>query len=107
HWLGLKRREMVEITATRGRNVPSRSPRRETARPAMSVSIPPRNGSPVARAAAEPGKQLLESPAATNALMAGFSQELLALQSMVKDLTVETRQRNTPQVPEEVFPYYS
>jgi flagellar biosynthesis protein FlhF len=55
---------------------------------------------------AEPGRQLLESPAAGNAMMLGLSQEMTALKSMVKDLLTQSRHSKAPQVPEELFDYY-
>ncbi len=116
-WLGLRRREIVEITAGRGLRVPSRSAR---------ASAPPASRTPVGVAAyarssavmkssasvappspAENRRQLLESPAAGNAMMMGLSQEMTSLKSMVNTLVSEVRHQQAPQVPEELFDYYT
>lgn len=114
-WMGLKRREMVEITAGQGVNV-SRRPR-QTAAPAPAVAgaaygpgfgraamLP--SAQPTVRTAVENGRQLLQTPAAGNAMMLGISQEMTQLKQMVKDLLSETRHAQTPQVPEELFEHY-
>ncbi len=115
-WLGLKRREMVEITAGRGLNVVKR-PRQIAAQPRPSASgaaygpgftrsaVRP-SVQPTLRTPAENSRQLLETPAAGNAMMLGITQEMTQLKMMVKDLLSETRQAQTPQVPEELFEYY-
>ena len=115
-WLGLRRREMVEITAGRGFNVADRS-RRPVARGAtLPGSTYSRTGSvarptPVAKAeACDPvanGKRLLDTPGATGAAVLSISQEVAALKSMVKDLVTQTRLRQTPNIPSELFDHYT
>jgi flagellar biosynthesis protein FlhF len=115
--LGLRRREMVEITAGRGIGIAER--RRPSAARAP-VTPPPgnsgtysRSGAIVRRAPgaenpnpAENGRQLLETPAGTGAAMLGISREMESLKLMVKDLVTQTRQRQAPNVPQELFDYY-
>src|SRR5436305_1095034 len=102
-WLGLRRKEMVEITAGRGVGIAER--RRQTAASARSSAAPsPTYGRPgtVTRRAIEcrpaSPKEFLETPAATGAAMLSISQEVAALKTMVKDLVVQTRQRQAPNV---------
>ncbi|HEY8667443.1 MAG TPA: flagellar biosynthesis protein FlhF [Tepidisphaeraceae bacterium] len=114
-WMGLRRQEIVEITAGRGLNVAHR-PRRAI-KPAVA---PANNGAAISalaqrrnpqptEAPANPidgGRMLLQTPAASNAMMLNLSQEMTQLRSMVKDLVVETRHKQSPQVPEDLFEYY-
>src|SRR5665213_862274 len=53
------------------------------------------------------GRSLLETPAATGAAMISISQEVAALKTMVRDLVVQTRQRQTPNIPDELFELYT
>lgn len=111
-WLGLRKREMVEITAGRGVGVGERT-RRAAARTPVSSPTYVRPGN-VTRQAPEPprqhqpdgGRQLLQTPAATSAAMLSISQEVASLKSMVKDLVTQTRQRQMPNIPEELFDHY-
>src|SRR5437763_1626958 len=100
-WLGFKRREMVEITAGRGINV-ARRPRQMAmaaspslaaggygpgfGRTAVLPSAQPTVRTGAGVATVEPGRQLLETPAAGNAMMLGITQEMTQLKSLVKDL---------------------
>jgi len=130
-WLGLRRKEMVEITAGRGLNVGERAARRQamaagnsliTSRVAASASAAqPVYGRPTtlaqtqaAGAAAAAGKSMLENrvalldtPAVSNVAVMSMSQEIGALKSMVGDLVKQSRQQAAPQVPEELFDYYT
>jgi flagellar biosynthesis protein FlhF len=122
HWLGLRRREMVEITAGKGLNVgrrrfvaepaPSAQPSRTssaglaTYRPgAGSRELVPA-GAPRVGAACG-GRALMETPAATSAAMLSISKEVNDLKILVKDLVSTNRQRQCPQVPEELVDYYT
>jgi flagellar biosynthesis protein FlhF len=93
-WLGLRRLEMVEITAGRGMRVPER-PRR-TLPTACNRDVPP-------RAAAA---NLLQTPVAQAAVMAGIAQEMGALKTMVQDLVQRTRAGSTAEVPEDLVGFY-
>jgi flagellar biosynthesis protein FlhF len=120
YFLGLRRREMVEITAGKGLNLPDRHSRRQIpsrqqlqqqaalAGPAAyraasnqttQLAAAPRN-------AVEGSRSFMETPAASSAAILGVSQELSALKTMVKDLVQQTRVQQCPQVPEEMFDYY-
>ena len=126
HWLGLRRREMVEITAGKGLNVgrrrfvaepaPSAQPTRVAAgsgglaayrgsggggRAALS-----RGDGEVSRGGPDGGRALLDSPAGTSAAMLSISKEVSDLKSLVKDLVSTNRQATCPQVPEELVDYY-
>lgn len=115
-WLGLRRQEVVEITAGKGLQTAGRSPRRAPVSPranaAASKPLVPAGYAAAATGAVSstgslpPGRALLETPAANHAVMLGLSQEMTALKTMVKDLVTQTRQRQAPQVPEELFDYY-
>ena len=112
-WLGLRRQEIVEITAGQGLRVQERTPRRQAV-VAGGPSIGGRIGAyqaapsaPVARSLPEAGRQLLESPAGQSAAMMGLSKEMSDLKQMVKDLVTQTRQTKAPQVPEDLFDYYT
>jgi flagellar biosynthesis protein FlhF len=93
-WLGLRKQEVVEITA--GRNV------RVADRPSTK-SAPPAP----ARNTAHSRRQLLDSPAGQGAMMVGLTRELTNLKGMVKDLVDDVNRRRSPQVPEEFLEYYS
>jgi flagellar biosynthesis protein FlhF len=95
-WLGLRRREIVEVTAGRGLNLSDRPTRRSPPPP------PPTKPNP-----ALAGRKLLESPAGQSAAMLGLSQEMSGLKTMVKDLIDQTRAQRCPQIPEEFAEYYT
>jgi flagellar biosynthesis protein FlhF len=126
YWLGLRRREMVEITAGKGLNLVGRSPRSApaarqpesrpgggglatytrtavataTARPVpANRDLPPRD--PV-----QAGRALLESPAGNSAAIMSLTTEMGQLKNMVKDLVTQTRSAKAPNVPEDLFDYY-
>jgi flagellar biosynthesis protein FlhF len=110
-WLGLRRKEMVEITAGRGIGIAER--RRQSAPSARGPSAPAglygRPGTVTRRmieTRPSSAREFLETPAATGAAMLSISQEVASLKSMVKDLVVQTRQRQAPNVPEELFDLY-
>lgn len=116
-WLGLRRREMVEITAGRGIGIAERrrpsAARGQSAPPPGNAGTYSRSGAIVRRAPivenpnpTENGRQLLESPAGTGAAMLSISREMESLKTMVKDLVTQTRQRQVPNVPQELFDYY-
>jgi len=109
-WLGLRRKEMVEITAGRGLGMPDRR-RQAAARQAVAPGYErpgagPRRASALVAPAAG-GRQLLETPAGTGAAMLSISQEVAALKLMVKDLVTQTRLRQAPNIPEELFEFYT
>lgn len=108
YWLGIRRQEIVEITAGRDlRTVPrpirKTPPQAQLAGYGRAVSG---LSSMPARTPAENGRQLLESPAAGSAMMLGLTQDVTSLKNMVKDLMTQTRLGQSPQVPEELFDQY-
>jgi flagellar biosynthesis protein FlhF len=121
HWLGLRRREMVEITAGKGLNV---GRRRFIAEPASSAqptrvagaglasyrsgpgadrALAPAGGK---RSAVDGGRAVMETAGATSAAMLSISKEVGDLKTLVKDLVASNRQSAAPQVPEELVDYY-
>jgi flagellar biosynthesis protein FlhF len=119
HWLGLRRREMVEITAGKGLNV---GRRRFVAEPAPSAQPSRTSAAGLAayrgggggalapagakRNAVDGGRAIMETAGATSAAMLSISKEVNDLKSLVKDLVATNRQRACPQVPEELTDYY-
>src|SRR4051794_13197443 len=107
YFLGLRRREIVEITAGKGLNVdrrrqPGGAPPRTTVRPSHSQfpAYPP------VMTPSQAGKHLAESPVGNTAAVLGLTQEMTNLKSMVKDLVSQVRLQHTPHVPEELFEHY-
>src|SRR5688572_13102874 len=120
YMLGLRRREIVEITAGRGTGLrPRRPAQRPAQRPAPQQQqnleqpvFPPRA---LVAASAQPtvvrdpvanGRSILEQPAAGTAVMLNLTQEMATLKGMVKTLHNEIRHTQAPQVPEELFEHY-
>lgn len=129
-WLGLRRQELIEITAGKGsprhpRRTPGgapatgHTPARQLPplyqRPATQSFASNAVTAPAAAAAPSPaayqtaianGRQLLETPAAGAAVMLSLTQEVTSLKTMVKDFYHVVRQQQAPQVPEDLFEYY-
>src|ERR1041385_4922507 len=101
-WLGLRRIEVVEITAGAGLQTARREVRRPLTR--QPAAAPP--AAVAAKAPSAAPQQLLQTPAASNAVILGLSQDLGALKNMVLDLVKQSRAQNNPQVPEELFEHY-
>jgi flagellar biosynthesis protein FlhF len=127
-WLGLRRREVVEITAGKGMKVGSRprpgaaATRNDRPRPddgdqlKAAGPIPgtygrsgaarrPEAAAGTARRPHDP-KALLETPAAANAVMLNLTNEVTTLKQMMTDLLRVTRHKHAPQVSEELMPVY-
>ena len=121
--LGLRRKQVVEITAGRGVNIPKREPPRKPvmtqtpARPAgqsqpylnaQQGTQNPLNALNAARGKDQPAQPrgLLEMPAANNAALFGLTSEVTQLKTMMKDLVTQVRTQKSPQVPEELFDEY-
>jgi len=101
-WLGLRRIEVVEITAGAG----LQTARKDTRRPLTRQPAPSPSAPVAAKTASAAPQQLLQTPAASNAVILGLSQDLGALKNMVLDLVKQSRAQNNPQVPEELFDHY-
>jgi flagellar biosynthesis protein FlhF len=122
-WMGLRTREIVEITAGSGLNVSSRGIRRyqngqqpqggatpQAARGRVAREpIQPRQA-PVQHPSAPPaapGKDFLETPAANRAMMMSISSEVRELRGVLEDLVKRTKRETAPQVPEDLFDHYA
>jgi flagellar biosynthesis protein FlhF len=120
-WLGLRRVEVVEITAGNGLNAVGgrggrprsrMQPVRQTVPAVAQRPLPNGTGTLAALAAsrsspvAENSRQILDSPVANTAAMLNLTQEMNALKTMVKDLVTQTQQSQAPAVPEDLFDYY-
>ena len=112
YMLGLRRREIVEITAGRGTGL---RPRRTGSAPVIQkkpeqpMLFPPKpmlSAPTVIRDPVANGRSILEQPAAGTAVMLNLTHEMTALKGMVKNLHNEIRHTQAPQVPEELFEYY-
>jgi len=99
-WLGLRRIEVVEITAGAGLQTARKDSRRTLTR---QLAPPP---PAPAKVPSNSPQQLLQTPAASNAVILGLSQDLGALKNMVLDLVKQSRAQNNPDVPEELFDHY-
>jgi flagellar biosynthesis protein FlhF len=118
-WMGLRRNEIVEITAGSGLNVPSRPVRRPatatTAAGTQATKLraagqrPAGTARPAAQAlqSSQPGKDLLDTPAASRAMMMSISSEVRELRTVLEDLVRRTKRDTAPQVPEDLFDHYS
>ena len=115
-WLGLRRSEIVEITAAppvaRRPKPPAAPVQRQV--PAAPIAYGKPGGSafgvPAYLAAAQEAvrpKAVLETAAAQNAVVMGLQQEMCGLTSLVKDLVRQVRHQSCPEVPEDLFCHYS
>jgi flagellar biosynthesis protein FlhF len=109
-WLGLRRKNVVEITAGRdtGQHKMVRRNLQSQSSSALAKTRPP--SSPIAMPAktrTDFRHELLQSPAAQGAAVVGLTQEINNLRGMVKELVDFTRQQQCPQVPEELIGFYS
>ena len=122
HWLGLRKREMVEITAGKGFNVP-RNRRQQTkpvepkafggnvgpnayVRHASGPRPTPGNYDLGPRAPAQASQELINSPVAEKAFIRGLNADMSELKLMVQNLVITTRSQQAPHVPEDLFAYY-
>jgi flagellar biosynthesis protein FlhF len=122
-WMGMRRGEVVEITAGTGLNV---APRRRPGQAVQSQQTQSgarggtygRDGRPTPapqqKAAAQPaekqqapGQGLLDTPAANRAMMMAISSEVRDLRGLLENLVKQTRKDAAPTVPEHLFDHYS
>lgn len=99
--LGLRCREVVEVTAGKGLNVAPR-----TRRPNSSAAMSPRL-QPATTAPANSTRQILQTPAASSAALIGLSQEMTSLKVAVQALVDQQKHEKAPDIPQELFEYYS
>jgi flagellar biosynthesis protein FlhF len=123
-WLGLRRIEVVEITAGTGMNVaPRRAPMKQShaaagvtaaAGAASRAAYAARSNGAVVVSEAPPGADLLKSQAAGNIAMLALNREMEAVKTAIRDLTTQVKSNmsllsaGTPpaDVPEELFEFY-
>jgi flagellar biosynthesis protein FlhF len=117
-FLGLRRREIVEITAGRGLNGGPRGTRRAlTGGPRMMEIGGNSNGVATVAASAPPRDALSSAPMnrgqgdpifpPDGAQMREIVQQVNGLSSLVKELMKDVRSKDTPEVPEELFDEYT
>jgi flagellar biosynthesis protein FlhF len=112
YWLGLRRHEIVEITAGRGLQMPDRrrgpyaaaAPTRQPTRTLPPVPNPANYVAP--RDLNQAGKDLLNTPGGNTAVMLTLREEMKELKIAVSKVVSEVRQTKTPQVPDELFEHY-
>ena len=106
-WLGLRRKEVVEIVAGNGLNVAPR--RRPGQTPTTQVKAAGGSPRPAAKpqAAPHPGRELLDTPAASRAIMMSISSEIRDLRSTLEDLVRRTKKDAAPLVPDHLFDHYT
>jgi flagellar biosynthesis protein FlhF len=114
-WLGLRRREMVEITAGKGLNVGERASRRSASAPRVMAAPggaytrqavlngPPQLVRPPETMARQ---SLLDTPSAGTIAFKSITQDMNALKEMVADLVKQSRATSAPSVPEDLLEYY-
>ncbi len=132
-WLGLRRTQIIEVTAGDGAALPPRrvpAPRkpvqgsvptsasavaaqRAYGRGTVETDQPTRNRLPSTpttlnptNSPSRPGAKLMESPAVASVAMLNFAKEIDGLKTMVNSLVTEVRSRGSPSVPEELFDHY-
>ena len=107
-WLGLRKQEVVEITAGKGLGAAARTSRRSIPAKVPVAASHDRSDQPIAAASlgGTQAQQLMQTPAVANAAILGLSQDVTTLKQMVLDLVKEARQHKAPQVPEELFDHY-
>ncbi len=98
-WLGLRRREIVEIVAGSGLNAPRTKP--------ASAAIPAKHPVITSTQATAPGRALLGTTAASNVVMLDLFKQMDCLKTMVKDLGQQVQSHSAPSVPEELSQFYA
>ncbi|HYE18996.1 MAG TPA: flagellar biosynthesis protein FlhF [Tepidisphaeraceae bacterium] len=122
-WMGMRRGEVVEITAGTGLNVATRRrpAQAQQSQQTQSIGRPGagtygRDGRPApvakpapqpAQSSAAPGQGLLETPAANRAMMMSISSEVRDLRGLLENLVRQTRKDAAPAVPEHLFDHYT
>jgi flagellar biosynthesis protein FlhF len=88
------------------RGIPARAaarPRTPSAPPRATMPAQPRSA---ATTQIEGARQLLDTPAASRAIMFDLSEQMQSIRSMMKDLASEVRHQKTPHIPDELSVYY-
>jgi flagellar biosynthesis protein FlhF len=117
-WLGLRRTELVEITAGDGIQIIPRQTRRNSVPDAYRRQIKPAPLQEQRRdvqthkpfvpplSLPERGRQILNTPNGQTAMMSVVAEEMGCLKQMVKELVHQTRSQGAPSVPEDLFEHY-
>jgi flagellar biosynthesis protein FlhF len=104
-FLGLGRREVVEVTATTDRKALLRRKATATTQAAGAASAPPRRAD--ARVQQTYGQLVAQArEQAVNVAAGDIKSEIGGLKQMVEKLMQETRHSRTPEVPEDLFEAY-
>jgi flagellar biosynthesis protein FlhF len=114
YWLGLRRHEIVEITAGRGLQMPDRrrgpiaqaAPTRQPTRKLPSPFVPNPDNYVAPKDLGQAGRDVLNTPAGNTAVMLTLREEMKELKIAVGKMVKEVRQTKTPEVPEELFSHY-
>jgi len=122
-WLGLRRKELVEITAGRGVRGGERHPRRAAVssdgngpyanaqpRPAPEAATRPSLASATRAPAVnmlENSRALMQSSVVEGIVMKDLTREVGSLKTLLNDLLRDQRHRAAPSIPEELFDHYS
>lgn len=110
-WLGLRRREVVEITAGSGVAV-GRRRAQPVARPAprpspvVGTAIEDRRPSTQSASYLENSRRLMETPLVGHMFIREMANEMTSLKQLVKQVVDHTRKQQCPEVPEALFDYY-
>jgi flagellar biosynthesis protein FlhF len=106
-WLGLRRREIVEITAGKDVNIVKRPVKKPVVAKAPLGYTPASLAKPQAmKSLADNSQQLLATPAANSAIMLNISQEMNQLKSMVAEIVRGQNCAKAPHVPQDLFDFY-
>jgi len=103
-WLGLRRMEVVEITAGRGADIPVRRPQAAPVRKphtTLLAAIPPQLAKK-----SPPGADLLSSPAVSNITAMAIRNEIETVKGLLKQLSEDVRHGSAPDLPEQLFEHY-
>ena len=97
-------RRMIEVTASRGVNVPSRLRAKE---PAERASVKNSASPTYARPGASASPAVLDSPRQQSVLLPGVHEQIANLQTMVKELCRRSETSRNGDLPEELFALFT
>lgn len=103
-WLGLRRQEIVEITA--GKGLPAVAPAARRKQASLVAATIPARSAIAPKPTLPAGHELLQTPAANSAVVRGLSDEVANIKSMVSDLVKEMRSQRAPEITQDLLDYY-
>ena len=103
-WLGLRRIEIVEITAGSGADVPVRRPA-VAKKPAAAAYSAVALATPPGKKPA-PGAELLKTAAVSNITTLALRNEIETVKVLLKQLSIDVRSGSSPDLPEDLFEHY-